>query len=161
MEHGAVRSAATTEVVTLHDAMKTLALRLANHVDGGTRLEDADLHPIADVCLARVLELAQRTHRLLHDGPLEVPPKRTIDAAAGELLDQTDLHGVVAVRRGCLPLYDEARAGLNDRHRDERSVLGEHLGHSDLLANDSFDCHFRSPWNLDFRFVCGLQLQSS
>src|SRR5258708_27256397 len=104
MEHGAVRSAATTEVVTLHDALKTLALRLANHVDGVTRLEDADLHPIADVCLARVLELAQRTHRLLHAGLLEVPPKRTIDAAAGQLLYHTDLHGVIAHLRACLLL---------------------------------------------------------
>src|SRR5258708_16518558 len=120
MEHGAVRSAATTEVVTLHDALKTLALRLANHVDGVTRLEDADLHPIADVCLARVLELAQRTDRLLHAGLFEEPPKRTVDAAAGGLLDHTDLHRALAVLPGPLLLYDDARSGLTHQQLPHR-----------------------------------------
>jgi hypothetical protein len=67
--------------------------------------------------------------------------QRRGDAAVRDFLDQTDLHGVVAVLLAGLLLHHEAGSGLDDRDRDERPVLGEHLGHPDLLANDSFDCH--------------------
>ena len=84
------------------------------------------------------------------------PRMRAGDAAVRDLLDQADLHGVVAVLLGRLLLHHEAGTGLDDRHRDERAVLGEHLGHPDLLANDSFDCHLSvfPPWNRDRSGSC-------
>src|ERR1043166_8913743 len=157
MEHRAVGGAAAGEVVTLHAALVALALRLTDHVDRVARLEDVDLHFVTDVRIAAVRHFRERAERL-EAALLEVTALRAGDAAVRDFLDQSDLHGVVAVLVGGLLLYHEARTGLNDRHRDERAVLGEYLGHSDLLANDSFDCHLSSPWNRTSRLVCWASL---
>src|SRR5947209_10892656 len=157
MEHRAVGGAAAGEVVTLHDALEALALGLTDHVDRVARLEDVDLHFVANVRIAAVRHFRERAERL-EAGLLEVAALRAGDAAVRELFDQSDLHGIVAVLVGGLFLYHEARTGLNDGHRDERAVLGKYLGHSDLLANDSFDCHLSSPWNRTSRFVCWASL---
>ncbi len=53
------------------------------------------------------------------------------------LLDEPELHGLVAVALRALGLHDDARAGLEHRHRGHRAVGAEHLRHPDLLADDS------------------------
>src|SRR3954469_24191519 len=140
MEHRAVRGAASGEVMTLHHALEAFALRLPDDVDRVARLEDVDLHAVSDVRVAVVAKLDERPHR--RDACfLEVCGRRAGDAAVGDLLHEADLDGVIAILLGCLFLYHEARSGLDDRARDQRAVVGEHLGHPPLLANYSFDCH--------------------
>src|SRR4051812_2383603 len=140
MKHRAVRGPAAGEVMTLHHALEALALRLTDDVDGVARLEDVHLHAVADVGVALVRELDQRPHR--RDACLlEMAARRAGDPAVGDLLHEADLDGVIAILLGRLLLYHEARTGLDDRDRDQRAVVGEHLGHPHLLANDSFDCH--------------------
>src|SRR5205814_7994798 len=103
--------------------------------------QDVDLPAFAAVRLAVVRKVDERAHRR-NAGLLVMTAHRAGHATVGNLLHQSDLNGVVAVVLGGLLLHDEARPGLNHRHRDECSILGEHLSHADLLAYDSFDCHF-------------------
>src|ERR1019366_9551062 len=125
MEHRAVRGPAAGEVMTLHHALEAFALRLADDVDRVARLEDVDLHAVSHVGVAFVRKLDERPNRR-NARLLEVPARRAGDPAVGDLLDETDLDGVIAILFARLLLHHEARAGLNDRHRDECSVVSEH-----------------------------------
>jgi hypothetical protein len=58
------------------------------------------------------------------------------------LFDEADLHGFVAVALDLLGLHHHARAGLDHGDRRHDAVGAEHLGHPDLLANDSSDHRF-------------------
>ena len=49
---------------------------------------------------------------------------------------ETQLHGVVTVLLPGLHLEDSTRTCPDDGDRDVLSVLGEHTGHPDLLAED-------------------------
>ena len=126
--------------MALDDALEAFALRLADHVDRVARLEDVDLHFVADIRVAVVRQLDERPHRR-DSRLLEVAALRAGHPPVGDLLHQSDLDGIVAILLGSLLLHDEARSGLNHGHGDEYTVLLEDLSHSDLLTDDSFDCH--------------------
>ena len=62
--------------------------------------------------------------------------ERFVDGLFGDVAE-TELHGFIAVVFGCLLLYDNARAGLNDRHGDHFAAFVKKLRHADFLAYDA------------------------
>src|SRR3954449_161031 len=144
VEHRAVRAAAAGEVVTLHGALKTLALAGADHVHVVLLVEDRGLDLVAGLELlagveAELLQLADRRHA----GLAEVPLLRLIRLRR-LLLDETDLHRLIPIGIGRLALYHQAGAGLHHRHRVHRPVLDVDLRHPHLAYQDSF--HGYSPY---------------
>ena len=59
-------------------------------------------------------------------------------AFAGAVVEP-ELDGVIPVRALAFDLHDEARPRLDDGHRQHRAVVGEHLRHPDLFAQQPAD----------------------
>ena len=67
--------------------------------------------------------------------------KVTLDRFGGSLVAEcaeTDLHGLITVVFDCLLLHYHAGAGLYDRYRYYVALFIKELGHTDLLADDTF-----------------------
>ena len=99
MEHRTVSAGAAGEVVTLHHALKAMALARANHVNPFALVEDRDQHLVAGLRRFGALgdlDLALHARRR-HIGLLVLPGQRLVGVADGIALHQPDLHGVVAV----------------------------------------------------------------
>src|SRR5205085_10312884 len=146
MKHRAVRRATTVEAMTLHEAGEAAPFRATDDLDEVVFVEDIDENFIADVgaVFARLdAHFAQYT-RWRHAGTLEVPFRRLVHLAWRFLFDQAELHRVVTIRIDRLFLHDDAWAGLDHRHRRDRTVVRKNLRHSELLANNSVD-HVSSP----------------
>src|SRR6185503_19550894 len=139
VEHRAVGGAPAAEAVALDDALEALALAGGDHVDVLAGGEDRGLHLVARLPLlvGLDLELGETTRRG-HAGLLEVALLRLADVARRPLLDQAELHRLVAVAVLGLALHDQAGADLEDGDRDHRPVVAEDLGHADFLSEDAF-----------------------
>src|SRR6185312_10591220 len=74
-------------------------------------------------------------------GLLEVSLRRLV-ALRRVVLDEPDLHGLVAVGLRVLRLDDDARAGLDHRRRVDGPVGIEHLSHPDFLSENAGDRHY-------------------
>src|SRR3954471_23006842 len=138
VEHRAVRAAAASEVVALHGALKALALAGADDVHVVLLVEHRGLDLVPGLELlagveTEFLQLADRRHA----GLLEVAGLWLIRLRR-LLLDEADLHRLIAIDVGRLALYHQAGAGLDHRHRDHRPVLDVDLRHPHLASQDSF-----------------------
>ncbi|EAU63784.1 hypothetical protein STIAU_2469 [Stigmatella aurantiaca DW4/3-1] len=122
-----------------HDAREAAALRGARHVHQLPLGEQVRLHGVAHVELRRILrrhpELLQVTAQgravLLEEAPLGLVEDLLTDLSEA----QRHRRVLVLLRR---PLaHHLAGADVNDRHRNEVALVVEHLGHADLLANQT------------------------
>src|SRR5580698_7428890 len=112
--HGAVSRVAAPEMMALHETREAAALRDADDIHFLVRLEVADQHLIAGLHIAFAAletELAQEL-RALGVALLQVPRLRLVDPLRFHEFVETQLDGVIAVRRRGLPLHDEAGTGL-------------------------------------------------
>ena len=140
-----MREVAAREQVTLEDAGEALALRGSRHVDVLDTLEVRNRQDITRLDRLTLVErkflehahlLVRQTTRLLlvtSDGLRE---------ALLLLFAKTELGGHIAVLLKRLDLHN--RAGTDFKHRHaEALAVDEHLGHADLLANQTF--HHNPP----------------
>ena len=128
-----MRGRAATETVTLHHALKALALGGANNVNVVFLCEDRGLHLIAGLVLflGTDPELFQLAHRR-HAGFAEVPLHRFGHRPRSPLVDETELHSLVAVGLGRSSLYYETRSRLYYRDRNHPAVGRVDLRHPEL-----------------------------
>src|SRR5205809_4915841 len=151
MKHRAVGRRAAGKVMPLDDALKTLAAAGADDVHALAVVEDRAEHLIP--CLRLIaagheLHLAAHARRR-HVRLLEMPRGRLVRLQR-RLLDQAELHRLIAVVLRGLRLDDDARARLDDRGRMHGPVRIEDLSHADFAADDSSD-HLFCPWSLVLR----------
>ena len=135
---GAVGDRAATEVVALHGARETLALRRAGDLDVIARAERLDGDGIADreVRLApELFEMAVETDARL----CEVAGLRLVQVL-GLGLAERELDRVIAVGAVALHLDHRARTSFDHRDGQYDAVFGEQLGHPHLLADDCLHC---------------------
>src|SRR3954452_19381287 len=131
----AVGLGAGLEVVALDRPLEALALALAGHLDGLADLEGLHGHGVADLQLAGlVAELDERAHGR-GAGLLEVaelgPGEGLLAHAAEAELDGLVAVGVVGADGG-----HRAGAGLEHGHALDAALVGEPLGHAELLGED-------------------------
>src|SRR5579864_5900428 len=138
VEHRPVRRIAAGEVMALHDALEPAPATRPDDVDAVTRVEDVDEDLIAGLHhLAAGLEAHFAPDpRRRHAGLLEVARGGLVALRRG-LVDQAQLHGLVAVGLDGLRLDNHARPGLDDRGRYDGAVALEDLGHPHFASNDS------------------------
>src|SRR6185437_13763257 len=138
VKHGAVRRWTAAKVMALHQAGKAAALARADHIHNVLRLELARQNAIALFQVARALPEMKFTQELDAFGARfrQVFLHRLVRLFG--ILDQAELHAIVAVGRGGLALRHHARARLDERHRDYLPLRSEHLRHTDLFAENSW-----------------------
>src|ERR1700728_901031 len=125
-------------MVPLHQTREAAAFAGSNHVHHVSGLELFGEHAVALLEVARALAQVKFAQKLHAFGArlLQMPGIRLI--LFFRELDESKLHGIVAVGGRRLALCDHARPRLHERHRDYLSVGGEHLRHSDFLAENSW-----------------------
>src|SRR5688572_10165621 len=136
-----MRGRAAAEVVAPHDALESLAAADPDHVHAIPVVENG-IHENLVAGLWRLgslheLQLAPHAGRR-HAGLLGMT-RKGLAHPRRPLLDEADLHGLVAVDGDRLRLDDDARTGFDDGARRDRAVRREQLGHSDFLADDSVE----------------------
>src|SRR6185295_8910103 len=89
--------------------------------------------------IARTQGQLAKKPRALRARLLEMPGHRLVDTRRFHELDQSQLHGVVAVDGRRPPLDHHARSRFEQRHRHGLSIRAEDLGHSDFFAKDSWN----------------------
>jgi hypothetical protein len=132
MEVSAVVAGATGEPVPLDHALKTLTLADTGHLDPVARREDVNRDGIADGRLVLAAHLAEIPLGR-HAGLLEVPLQRLAEPLGLDVVER-DLRGGVPVGLDRLLLGHRAGPSLDDRAPDDRAVLVEVLGHTQLLS---------------------------
>ena len=134
---GTVRLLEAVVAEPLDGAGVALALGNARNVDRVADGECIGLDDVADAQSRAVVEPKFTQHALERDARLgEMALERFVDGLFGDVAE-TELHGFIAVVFGCLLLYDNARAGLNDRHGDHFAAFVKKLRHADFLAYDA------------------------
>lgn len=145
MVHRAVGRPATVMAVSLDDTLEATPLGAAHHVNLVLGREDVGQHRVAGLGLITLIDrnLGQVPRRR-HPGLVEVADHRlghrVLSGDPGRLalgLDQTQLHRLVTIRFAGLALHNNARTGLDDRHRDHPTLIVEKLAHADLLSENS------------------------
>src|SRR5215211_4499344 len=122
------------EVVPLHGALEALADRGPRDLDPLPRLEVLDGDDVADVALiALVAELDQGAQRP-GIALLEMPELGLGEPGLAGLAEP-ELDRRVAVALGLALRGDRAGPSLDHRDRNARPVVGEDLGHAQLLAD--------------------------
>src|ERR1041384_4188165 len=130
-----VSGVGAAEVMALDYALITFPLAHAGDVDEIAFLEEiADLQLATDLEIASVAELPQHRDHLA--GLLAVLALG-LGQALRLLLAEADLHRRVPVLARCTLLHDRTRTGVDHGDRHELAALGEHLGHAELLADQS------------------------
>src|SRR5215203_6873041 len=157
----AVRVRTTTSLVPLHDALEPATLRRPRHLHLLANREHADVHDVVNLVgrnlriLARRIvetERAQDTGRVVEPRLLRMTDLGAVRATSarlpfallrvtrGPLLPVAELYGGEARRRLVRHLEDGVGRRLHDRDRDLLSLIVEHLGHTQLLADDADHC---------------------
>jgi hypothetical protein len=147
LEHVTVCLGAAAEAMTTNNAGKATSLGGADHIDKLLVGEDIDHDAIASLHCAFVtlfcgfdrnfLEHLDRRH--VRFG--EVTSHGLIHLGGLDEVDITDLCSIVAVFRQGLELRDHTGASLEHGHRVHIAAVVEHLGHADLLTENSCNCH--------------------
>src|SRR5438034_3209812 len=146
MEHGAVGGIAAAEVVALHHPLEPLALAHPYHLHDVAGREQVHRDLVAHLVLGPVVDTelpedaARGQPRLV-----EVAFHGLRDPLDLAVLHEAELHRRVAVLRLRLALDDDAGPRLDDGDGDRPPVLRIHLGHADLLPDDSLDGHYQLP----------------
>ena len=127
---------AASEVVTADGALEALPDRNAGDLHALTGLELLHGQHLAELVVGiRVAELDQRLQ-----GP-RIRLLQVTELGLGQLvlgrLAEGELDGRVPVALGIAHRGDRARPGLDDRHGHAGAVVGEHLGHAELFADES------------------------
>src|SRR5579859_3848326 len=152
VEHGSVRSLASTEMMPLDHAGESSPLADPLHVHHVLGLELIHQHLVAglQIAVAAVeLELADEL-RAFDPGLLEMPGGRLIDARRLDELEQPQLDRVVAIGGRRLALHHHARPRLEQSDRNHLPVRPENLRHPDLFAKNSWT-HMQNPWESGVR----------
>ncbi len=127
-------------VVPLDYALEALAFALANNVDEGKRLEDGGRsHRLADF---ERIDLLRIESELTHDAgwldvELRVQTKLWLGAQTERLLAVADLHGRVTILFDGALAEDDTVSDVNHRDANSVALRGEHLGHTDLFAEEA------------------------
>jgi len=82
-------------------------------------------------------ELALKSYSV-STGLLEMPRLRLVDARRLDVLEKSDLDGVVSVEHRRFALHHNTRTSLQQGDWHHLSVGPEHLCHTDLLAKNSW-----------------------
>src|SRR5213593_1256477 len=135
MEHRSVGRAAAAEVMPLHKPGKPASFTGSDDVHKFVRIEDVDHDLVAGICSVFTLnpDLAHESCRS-HIRFFEMTRHWFRDTFGFHELDESKLHGVVAVFLLRLSLDDNAGTRLNDGDGNSRSVVIEQLRHPDFLA---------------------------
>ena len=148
---GAVTGLLTREVVALHRARKSLALRDRRHVDEAAGLDEAGIDLLAYLELAHVVDAElDQAGAWLDAGLCEVAGLGLGEAA---LLGRAigDLNRCVTVVLVGLDLHDAARRHAQHRHGDDAVVIVPELCHADLLGNNRLVRHRRRSLSCSLR----------
>src|SRR5438552_418364 len=134
MEHRAVGGTAAAEMMPLHKSGKPTPFASSNDVDKFVPIEDVDHDLIAWICAVLALnpDLAHEPGRC-DVGLFEMSRHRFRDAFRFHKLDESKLHGIVAVLLFRLSLDDNAGTRLNHGNGNNGSVIVQQLRHADFL----------------------------
>ena len=118
----------------LHDALKTMALALANDVHNvaDCKMIHAQINRFVEL---RVVRQAELTHIALgfRTGFLEVP-EQLLGHAMFLLAVKADLNAVIAVVRHRLRLQHGVSTGRDDRYGSDDTLVVIDAGHPELFA---------------------------
>ena len=129
-----VRVRLAGHIVALHDALESAALDGADDIDhlAGSKFFDRDDIAHLDVDRSWLTNLVEVTVR--GDACLAQVPELATGEATLLLGAKGDLDGIIAIVGHGLDLSNRARAGLDDRNRDEVVLRVVNLGHSDFFT---------------------------
>src|SRR5439155_2500244 len=135
VKHRTMSRAAATEMMPLDQARKSAPLAGPDHMNEFIRVEDVDHHFVSRIRSVVTLK------RNFTDKPyrcsvvlFKVPRHWLVYPLGFHKLDEAKLHGIVTVLLFRLLLNDDAGPGLDNRYRNDRSVILQQLRHPDFLT---------------------------
>ena len=145
---GAVGFLQAMEVPTFDSACITFTFAGAGRVNAITHCEGVGLDDVADVVSAAIFKAELAKRFLRSDIRFVEVPFHGLGHLFQRDIAETDLDSLIAVVFEGLLLDNDARAGLNDRDRNDLAGSVEDLRHVDLLADDAFLHVPLPPWLL-------------